>query len=763
MSRKKLSFSGYIFFLSILALLCGAQFLFPTATAGALQRATGRGETAEPIALIKSITVNHDQKMEPEVSEVKVKHSNQTEEAGRANMPLYKDDEVTTGPTAQVAILFLDNPQVKDNEVLLDVDTVVRIGSIFTRIGRVLIRVKGLFDTRTERVKLGVQGTEYELTVARDGTNTIKVLKGGVSITSGSFAKNFSDTAPTSALPLFLRTAFAEQEPLTQQKEMEFVVVSGQVSNIEREFIFTNHCQRKHVFQIRGPRNLDWFQMLGGDQFSVDAQASRTIKFAFRADGTGVPIGTQENEIVARCLDCNQEPSCELGGLLVPITIKVISSGQPGAPPLPTDEPLASGPQSALAIKQEQVTVPPAGRLIKTNASPEQLQQTLNWSDDLILEGQPTYAAQSVVPHFRTWEERDSAFRQARRDSILNNDRNSNDVLAQVYVDWGNGAKAEQELRESALTAADPERLTTLAEAYRLMGRLDEADTALKRALAIDPMRARTLNTLGNVYLDRARAAQEIKNFTLAMDYLDRASAAYTKAARRPGVQHHLQPSQSPANQANVQTVVRSNLGQVHLKLGEMARQQGNAPEALAQYRTATRTFQDAAALDHDNPFAFAGIGDAYREAAEVFVSRNEKANADQYFAMSKDHYVQAANLHGDMSEAYVGLGRIADDTGQRGEAIKYFARAAALRPEQPEPHYYLAVVYAGVDPEKAAEEARTYLRVERPVFNQGQQANNATRIKDGLQPEKLAPLPKPTEGPQPPVVVVLPPVTPPT
>jgi beta-lactam-binding protein with PASTA domain/Flp pilus assembly protein TadD len=295
------------------------------------------------------------------------------------------------------------------------------------------------------------------------------------------------------------------------------------------------------------------------------------------------------------------------------------------------------------------------------------------------------------------------------------------------------------------------------------MGRLDEAETALKRTLAIDPMRARSLNTLGNVYLDRAKAAKEKNNFTLAKDYLDRASAAYTKAARRPGEQHHRQPSQSSANQVNVQTVVQSNLGQVHLKLGEMARQQGNAPEALVQYRTATRTFQDAAALDHDNPFAFAGIGDAYRESAEVFISRNEKANADQYFAMSKDHYVQAAKLHGDMSEAYVGLGRIADDTGHRLDAIKYFARAAALRPEQPEPHYYLAVAYAGVDPEKADEEARKYLRVERPVFNQGRQANNATRIKEGLPPENLTPQPKPTEGPQPPVIVVGPPVTPPT
>ncbi|MDQ5846905.1 MAG: hypothetical protein M3539_16590, partial [Acidobacteriota bacterium] len=212
MSRKTLSFAVCIFLLSILAFLCAAQFLFPTANAGALQRAAGPSQSAEPIALIKSITVNRDTKMEPELPEVKVKRSDQTEEAGRANMPLYRDDEVTTGPTAQVAILFLDNPQEKDNEVLLDVNTVVRIGSIFTRIGRVLIRVKGIFDTRTERVRLGVQGTEYELTVARDGTNTIKVLKGGVSVTSFPTAKNFSDTTPTTDVPLFLRTAFAEQE-----------------------------------------------------------------------------------------------------------------------------------------------------------------------------------------------------------------------------------------------------------------------------------------------------------------------------------------------------------------------------------------------------------------------------------------------------------------------------------------------------------------------------------------------------------------------
>jgi hypothetical protein len=154
MSRKTLSFAVCIFFLSILAFLYAAQLRFPTAKAEASPQAAAPIQSTDPIALIKSITVNRDTKMEPELSEVKVKRSNQTEEAGRANMPLYRDDEVTTGPTAQVAILFLDNPQEKDNEVLLDVNTVVRIGSIFTRIGRVLIRVKGNLDTRTERVRL---------------------------------------------------------------------------------------------------------------------------------------------------------------------------------------------------------------------------------------------------------------------------------------------------------------------------------------------------------------------------------------------------------------------------------------------------------------------------------------------------------------------------------------------------------------------------------------------------------------------------------
>src|SRR5438876_11944526 len=145
----------------VLAFLFATQFFFSLSTAGALQQPSTASLSADPLALIKSITVSRAKKMEAAISEVKVKRSGGAEEPGTANTILYPGDEVTTGSNAQLIILFLDNPQEKDNEVLVDANTTVRIGSLFTWVGRVLIRVKGAFDTRTEKVKLGVQGTEY--------------------------------------------------------------------------------------------------------------------------------------------------------------------------------------------------------------------------------------------------------------------------------------------------------------------------------------------------------------------------------------------------------------------------------------------------------------------------------------------------------------------------------------------------------------------------------------------------------------------------
>ncbi|HEY7784865.1 MAG TPA: hypothetical protein VIB00_09065, partial [Pyrinomonadaceae bacterium] len=136
----------------------------------------------DPIAVIKTQLVGGQEKSPAALSEVRVKRAGGGEEPGILDMRLFAGDEITTGPNAQLTILYLDEAPEKSNEVLVDSNSRVRVGSIFTWLGRVLIRCRGAFDARSEKVRLGVQGTEFELVVDPDGTNKVTVLEGSVSV-----------------------------------------------------------------------------------------------------------------------------------------------------------------------------------------------------------------------------------------------------------------------------------------------------------------------------------------------------------------------------------------------------------------------------------------------------------------------------------------------------------------------------------------------------------------------------------------------------
>jgi len=719
MPRKQPTFA-----LSLLVLFClSLLFLFLAQlhgkSAGAQMSAAAQNEQ-NPFALIKTVVVNGAERTEAAASEATIVHGGSSG-GPQAGMMLYVGDEIKTGPTVKLTMLFLDNAAEKDNEVLIDSNTHVQLGSVFTWAGRILARVKGTFETKTERARWSVRGTEYELVVSADGTNTLKVLKGEVQVDTGKFsptvAVNPVESDISQSTPMFVRAAFSAPQQLPQQNQMEFEAVSGRVINLEREFIFTNRCERRHLFKISAPLNLNWFQFLGADQFAIDGKGTRTIKFAIKVDGTNVPVGTQESQIVAPCMDCDTEPGCGISDLLLPITVKVI------------DDTL---PDSAVAARMQQVTLPPRGRLLKSNASTQQIDQTLTWSNEVIIPGEPTYSAQSVVPRYRTWEERNQVFREARRSSIITDDSRSKEMLADVYIDWGNGAKAEEELKD--LSQASAERLTSLGEAYRLMGDLANAERLLRRAISLDPAWAPALNALGNVYLDQAKAAQDQNDYVRARDYLQRAKQFYAQAlaalpAKSPDERNHPGRQQIAASPGKTETVAHSNLGEVHLRMGEIAKDEGKSTEAIQLYQMAEQEFGNAARVDPKYQFALTGLGDVYRETGETFGSLGDKAKADQYFTRSQDHYARAVRLHNDMAEAYVGLGKVLDDKGQHDEALKHYVKATQVRPDLAEPHYHLAVALAPVDPRKAAEQARAYLKIERQPFKQGEKAKTAVDV----------------------------------
>src|ERR1700674_4401961 len=225
MSRKQPTFA-----LSLLVLFCFVtSFLLmvqwrvkPTAA----QMPASSADEQDPFALIKTIVVNgaeRDKADPPDATIVRAGASVGAE----SGMMLYVGDEVTTGPDVQLTILFLDKPAEKDNEVVIDSKTHVQLGSLFTWGGRVLASVKGYFETKTKTARWSVQGTEYELVVSPDGTNTLRVLKGAVRIDTGSFnptvAVHSGESDQPASAPMFLRAGFRASEELPRQNQMEFV------------------------------------------------------------------------------------------------------------------------------------------------------------------------------------------------------------------------------------------------------------------------------------------------------------------------------------------------------------------------------------------------------------------------------------------------------------------------------------------------------------------------------------------------------------
>ena len=401
--------------------LLAAQHLHSAATTTALDPL----QDADPVAVVKSILVNGAEQAEVTQADMRVTRVTSEVLGGQTGMLLVPGDEIGTGPNAKVTLLFLDAAPEKDNEVLIDSNARMRVGSIFNLLGRVLVRSKGRFQASTQRVKLDEAGTEYELVVQPDGTNRIRVLDGTLNVQQGSF---------------FPSTTRGDSRP-----------IDGSImADDGAEFLLS----------------------------SFNPQTPPSLRRRVRPRPQASPSVTQG---------------------------------------------------STLAQELQQVILAPDGTLNKNTASSSEIDETLNWSNEVIVAAQPTYSAESIIPHLQSWQERAARFRTARRGAILNNDPDSNEALGRIYVDWGNGAKAVDELRKALLVSQTPERMTSLGEAYRLTGDLQRAQGVLRRTVNQYRQYGPALNALGNVYFDRAKVAQDQKDYESARTHLRIARSHYDR------------------------------------------------------------------------------------------------------------------------------------------------------------------------------------------------------------------------------------------
>lgn len=99
-----------------------------------------------------------------------------------AGMPLEPGDVLQTGPGSAVSIVFEGGAGA--GTVTVDESSRVRVGSLEVFFGRIFADVRGLFETSSENIVAGVEGTAYLFEVALDRGVHVAVAEGVVACTA---------------------------------------------------------------------------------------------------------------------------------------------------------------------------------------------------------------------------------------------------------------------------------------------------------------------------------------------------------------------------------------------------------------------------------------------------------------------------------------------------------------------------------------------------------------------------------------------------
>jgi hypothetical protein len=96
-------------------------------------------------------------------------------------MRLQAGDVVQTGPRSAAVMRFdAGDTGAASGTITLDENTRVRVGSLEVFFGRVFANLRGLFETSSETVIAGVEGTQFLFEVARDRSVRVAVAEGVV-------------------------------------------------------------------------------------------------------------------------------------------------------------------------------------------------------------------------------------------------------------------------------------------------------------------------------------------------------------------------------------------------------------------------------------------------------------------------------------------------------------------------------------------------------------------------------------------------------
>ena len=223
---------------------------------------------------------------------------------------------------------------------------------------------------------------------------------------------------------------------------------------------------------------------------------------------------------------------------------------------------------------------------------------------------------------------------------------------------------AEWISRAVLLDGSQPAFHANLAEAYRGLGKLADAQACYEQVLRLDPETPEVYNNLGTIIQARGNASGAI--------------ACYQRAVA-------LKPRYADA----------------HNNLGTVFQSQGQSEQAMACYRHAFEA-EPLYAKGYFNLGTALQAQDRWTEARAAFdkaleldpnylAARLNLANIlqrDGEFSSSEAEYRRALALQPAFSETFLGLGSLYQGQGKLDEAIEYYRQALLADPNSAEAHY---------------------------------------------------------------------------
>jgi beta-lactam-binding protein with PASTA domain len=738
---------------ALVCLLLSLQMAAP----GALAQASAPQNTADPAALVKSIVINGQSQTDANSSQAVVTRAADGVAVPLSNgLILYRGDVIETLANTKVTILFLDEPvSERGNEVIIDADS--RVG--------IWAKVKNAFNSRTDYVRLGAKGTEYEFRVFKgEQRATVVVLEDFVEITKGSFTPvalgHGINPAPESvdleASPTLSAAASFAHAPFVQvQFGRTLEAEAGKITSFDVTYHIANNCGQSHHFEFRTRSDGDWLQIEVANNITVVPRATNPVDTVVRIDARSLSPGQYLGRIYAICLDCSSERGqCIEGRLEWPIKLTVSGltptptptstttpTPTPTTTPTPTPTPTPIEKQNPFLVRELEASTLTVGVDRPQTAPVDQVLSVLGWTNNVILPAQPTYSARNLIPHFNTLEQRSQNFRSARQSAILErNPAGSNRILGDVYNDWGAGAQAvrayEKESSLNSVRRREAAFAADLAEAYRLTGQLSRAQESLAEDLGVDQRSTPVLNARGNLSLDSADIALDKGDANQAKAELAKAQAFYQAALQGQQTQPSAGARSGPTESAST---IQTNLAEVNSSGGYIAQREGDLQTAKSRYEASAQLLNSARQANPQYPFALTELGRAYQRLGNVAQLEGSQDEARAAYTRAESQYRQAIVSHPDMAEAFFHLGDLFEDEGNPAAAKENYQRAIKARPEQPESYYSLALLLQGENPQLAAALAAVYLKLLPAVFQHGEKARNAKLIRQGvpIQPPK--------------------------